>query len=166
MAGAASDPVVDVPAWIKPMLAKPDGGRLPTGAGWAYEYKLDDYRACMRVAADGQTVLTSRNGIDFTNEFPAVVGVVGPALGGRAAVLDGEIIAYNTEGQVDFGLLQERRGRYRKHRGPGPFEDRVEVRFLAFDLLRLGDAVLVGESYDERRQLLASIPMPDPHWVS
>jgi hypothetical protein len=30
-----------VPAWIEPMLAKPDGGRLPTGSTIVYEHKLD-----------------------------------------------------------------------------------------------------------------------------
>ncbi|MEV6609763.1 DNA ligase D [Kutzneria sp. NPDC051319] len=154
------------PEWIPPMLAKPDGGHLPTGPGWAYEYKLDGYRAAMRVATDGMTVLTSRNGIDFTPEFAALAGVLGPALGGREAVLDGEIVVYNPDGQVDFGLLQERRGRYRRYRGAGPFQDPVAVRFLAFDLLRLGEQVLLGEPYDRRREALTGIAMPDPYLVS
>ncbi len=38
--------------------------------------------------------------------------------------------------------------------------------FLAFDLLRLGDRDLLKEPYDERRRLLASLPMPDPYRVS
>lgn len=29
----------EVPAWIEPMLAKPDGGRLPSGPQWSYEIK-------------------------------------------------------------------------------------------------------------------------------
>ncbi|HEX5407762.1 MAG TPA: DNA ligase D [Pseudonocardiaceae bacterium] len=150
------------------MLAKPDGGRLRSGAEWAYEYKLDGYRAAMRIAADGTTVLTSRNGIDFTDEFASLAGVVAGGLEGRAAVLDGEIVVYNEAGQVDFGLLQERRGRYQKHRSAGRrmvFDD-VPVRFVAFDLLQLGDAVLLGAAYEERRRLLAELPMPDPYRVS
>jgi len=51
------------------MLAKPETGRLREGPEWAYEYKLDGYRACIGIAADGTTVLTSRNGIDFTDEL-------------------------------------------------------------------------------------------------
>jgi bifunctional non-homologous end joining protein LigD len=153
------------PGWVEPMLAKPDGGRLRSGPEWAYEYKLDGYRCSMRVDPAGNTVLTSRNGIDFTAEFTQLTGVLGEALAGRAAVLDGEIVVYNDAGQVDFGLLQERRGRYRKHRGEAVFDD-VPVRFLAFDLLRLGDTVLLGETYDERRRLLAGLPMPDPYRVS
>jgi bifunctional non-homologous end joining protein LigD len=154
-----------VPEWVPPMLAKPDGGTLPSGSGWAYEYKLDGYRAAMRIAADGTTVLTSRNGIDFTAEFPTLVGV----LGGVDAVLDGEIVVYDQAGQVDFGLMQERRGRYRKHSSSAlrdqVFDD-VPVRFLAFDLLHLDGVPLLRESYDHRRDLLTRVPMPDPHLIS
>ncbi|MEO6088375.1 MAG: DNA ligase D [Umezawaea sp.] len=154
-----------VPEWVPPMLAKPDGGTLPSGSGWAYEYKLDGYRAAMRIAVDGTTVLTSRNGIDFTAEFPTLA--VG--LGGVDAVLDGEIVVYNQAGQVDFGLMQERRGRYRKHSSSAlrdqVFDD-VPVRFLAFDLLHLDGVPLLRESYDHRRDLLTRVPMPDPHLIS
>jgi hypothetical protein len=97
------------------MLAKPDGGGLRSGPEWAYEPKLDGYRAAMRSAPDGTTVLTSRNGIDFTAEFASLAGVVGASLDGGAAVLDGEIVVYNDAEQVDFGhhlhqpvVLQER----------------------------------------------------------
>ncbi|QXV55803.1 DNA ligase D [Amycolatopsis sp. TNS106] len=158
----------NTPGWVEPMLAKPDGGRLRAGPEWAYEYKLDGYRACMRVADDGATVLTSRNGIDFTDEFPDLAGVLTEALDGRSAVLDGEVVVYNDAGQIDFGMLQERRGRYQTHRSSvrreEPFED-VPVRFLAFDLLRLGGTSLLAEPYDERRRRLTRLPMPDPYRV-
>ncbi|GLZ42846.1 hypothetical protein Acsp05_64700 [Actinokineospora sp. NBRC 105648] len=151
------------------MLAKPDGGRLPESPDWTYEHKLDGYRCAMRIASDGTTVLTSRNGIDFTDEFPTLAGVLTPGLDGRAAVLDDEIVVYDEHGHPDFGDLQERRGRYRKHstspRQADPFED-VPVRFLAFDLLRLGDEVLLHTPYDQRRALLDQVPMPDPYLVS
>ncbi|MEV4145863.1 DNA ligase D [Amycolatopsis sp. NPDC049691] len=157
-----------VPAWVEPMLAKADGGRLRSGAEWAYEYKLDGYRAAMRIAPDGTTVLTSRNNIDFTAEFAELAGVLAPALDGQAAYLDGEVVTYGEDGRIDFELMQERRGRWVRHQsGPKgrPFDD-VPVRFLAFDLLRLGDRDLLKERYDERRRLLAGLPMPDPYRVS
>ncbi|AGM07098.1 DNA ligase D [Amycolatopsis keratiniphila] len=157
-----------VPGWVSPMLASPDGGRLREGPEWAYEYKLDGFRACMRVAADGSTVLTSRNDVDFTDEFADLTGVLTEALDGRSAVLDGEIVVYNDAGQIDFGLLQERRGRYQTHRSSArrgePFDD-VPVRFLAFDLLQLGGTSLLREPYDERRRQLTALPMPDPYRV-
>jgi bifunctional non-homologous end joining protein LigD len=157
-----------VPPWVEPMLAKADGGRLRSGAEWAYEYKLDGYRAAMRIAPDGTTVLTSRNNIDFTAEFTGLAGVLAPALGGQAAYLDGEIVVYGDDGRIDFELMQERRGRWVRHQSAPKttkFDD-VPVRFLAFDLLRLGDRDLLKEPYDERRRLLAALPMPDPYRVS
>ncbi|MFI9388942.1 hypothetical protein [Kutzneria sp. NPDC052558] len=88
---------------------------------------------------------------------------------GRAAVLDGEIVAYNPSGQIDFGLLQERRGRWRKNTGApagrAEFDD-VPVRYLAFDLLQPGDHVLLDQPYQRRRELLAELPMPDRHRVT
>ncbi|MEU0797972.1 DNA ligase D [Amycolatopsis sp. NPDC005961] len=155
-----------VPAWVEPMLAKADGGRLRSGAEWAYEYKLDGYRAAMRIAPDGTTVLTSRNNIDFTAEFRELAGVLD--LDGQAAILDGEIVVYGDDGRIDFELMQERRGRWVRHQSasPGRAFDDIPVRFLAFDLLRLGDRDLLKEPYDERRRLLAGLPMPDPYRVS
>ncbi|GAA4010393.1 DNA ligase D [Allokutzneria multivorans] len=158
-----------VPEWIAPMLASPGSPDLTVGPQWIYEAKLDGYRAAMRIAANGATALTSRNGNDLTTEFSALCGVLAAGLEGREAVLDGEIVVYDTDGRVDFDALQERRGRYRKHakRHPGdPFEDPVEVRYLAFDLLRLGADVLVRKPYEHRRALLEQLPMPDPYQAS
>ena len=53
----------------------------------------------MQFAPNGATVLTSRNGIDFTHEFADLTDVLTPALDGRAAVLDGEIVVYTTPGR-------------------------------------------------------------------
>ncbi|KAA9156237.1 DNA ligase D [Amycolatopsis acidicola] len=151
------------------MLATGDRGRIPAGPEWAYEYKVDGYRACMRVAPGGATVLTSRNGIDFTAEFADLAGVFGDALGGADAVLDGEVVAYDENGKVDFSALQERRGRYQSHRSSirrdEPFDD-VPVRFLAFDLLRYAGRSLLTAPYDERRALLEALPLPDPYRIS
>ncbi|MEV6876197.1 DNA ligase D [Amycolatopsis sp. NPDC051128] len=165
---AASD-ASRVPAWLEPMLAKADGGRLRSGPEWAYEYKLDGYRAAMRIGPTGTTMLTSRNNIDFTAEFADLAGVLAPALDGRAAYLDGEVVVYGEDGRIDFELMQERRGRYVRHqsslRRAEPFDD-IPVRFLAFDLLQLGDRPLLTTPYDERRRLLTGLPMPDPYRVS
>ena len=157
-----------VPAWIDPMLAKPDGGRLREGPQWTYEYKLDGYRVAARIAPDGTTVLTSRNGLDLTVEFVELTEVLSAMVRGRAAVLDGEVVVYNDAGQIDFGLLQQRRGRFQKHRTARreePFTD-VPVRFLAFDLLLLDGELLLDRPYEQRRRLLTALPMPDPFRVT
>ncbi|WP_285640737.1 DNA ligase D [Lentzea sp. NBRC 102530] len=150
------------------MLARPDGGRLREGPQWAYEYKLDGYRVALRVGATGTTVLTSRNGLDLTDEFAELTGVLTAALRGHDVVLDGEVVVYNDAGQIEFGLLQQRRGRFQKHRTAGrdePFED-VPVRFLAFDLLQFDQRLLLDQPYEQRRRQLADLPMPDPFHIA
>ncbi|MFI5614331.1 non-homologous end-joining DNA ligase [Amycolatopsis sp. NPDC051903] len=134
-----------VPAGIEPMLATPDGGTLRDGPEYAYEFKWDGYRAIMRVAPDGTTVLTSRNDNDFTGRFPELAGVLGDALGGRPAVLDGEIVALDEQGHPDFGLLQN-------HDTAGR-----SVSYFVFDVLLLGTESLLDASYDERRAVLDAL---------
>ncbi|MEV0675005.1 DNA ligase D [Actinosynnema sp. NPDC050436] len=149
------------------MLATPDGGRLPSGPDWSFEDKLDGYRCAARVSRAGSVALTSRNGLDLTTEFAELTGPVAEVFAGRAGVLDGEVVAYDEHGRIDFGLLQERRGRHRRRRDlpPRGAGSGVDVRFLAFDLLRLGEDDLLRRPYDERRAMLAALPMPDPYRV-
>ncbi|MEV8609567.1 hypothetical protein AB0383_16820 [Amycolatopsis sp. NPDC051373] len=87
MAKRTSDDRSLVPGYVEPMLASPYGGRLRDDPKYAYEFKWDGYRAIMRVAADGTTVLTSRNNNDFTGRFPEFAGALADTLGGRRAVL-------------------------------------------------------------------------------
>jgi hypothetical protein len=123
----------------------------------------------MQIAPDGTTRLTSRNGNDITDEFADLAGVFGSALDGQPAVLDGEIVVCNEAGHPEFGMLQERRGRYQTQRSSirrdEPFYD-LEVRFLAFDLLQLWTKSLLGAPHDQRRQQLVALPMPDPYRVA
>jgi bifunctional non-homologous end joining protein LigD len=49
-----------VPAWVEPMLANTDGGRLRSGKEWAYEYKLDFCTRFRPVGALGVGDLRSR----------------------------------------------------------------------------------------------------------
>ena len=151
-----------LPPVIEPMLASPDRGRLPDSPDYAYEYKYDGYRAVMRVAADGTMALTSRNGNDLTDEFVVLAGGVGDALGGRAAVLDGELVVLNEAGQPEFGLMQERRGRFQQ----GYPVAGEPVLYLVFDLLQLGETRLLTEPYDRRRARLEELELPYPERIT
>ncbi len=137
------------------MLASPGRGTLPDDPRFAYEYKYDGYRAIMRVAPSGELVLTSRNDKDLTAEFAVLADALGDALGGRAAVLDGELVVLNEYGQPEFALMQERRGRYQQ----GLPVTGLPLRFLVFDLLRLGADDLTGLPYHQRRRLLAELDL-------
>jgi bifunctional non-homologous end joining protein LigD len=156
MAGTSSAASSPMPPAMAPMLASPGRGRLPDDPRWAYEYKYDGYRAVMRVSSAGRIMLTSRNDKDITDEFAELAGGLGDALGGHAAVLDGELVVLNEYGQPEFGLMQERRGRFIQHL---PL-DGLPLRYLVFDLLWFGEADLTGEPYRERRRRLAELVLP------
>src|SRR4029453_10932955 len=96
----------------------PRGAReLPADqASWAFEPKWDGYRALGHVVAGGLT-LRSRNGVDMGGGFPGVGGLAG-ARGGRTAVLDGEVVAFDDRGRPSFEALQQRMaGRAGRRRG-------------------------------------------------
>jgi ATP-dependent DNA ligase len=128
---------------VLPQLAR-SRESLPDGEGWAYEVKYDGFR-CVAFVDDGEVELQSRNGKTLTRYFPEVAASF-PA--GRY-VLDGEIVA------ASFDTLGQR---------IHPAKSRVErlsvetpARFIAFDVLAIGDEVLMEHSYDERRAALAKV---------
>jgi ATP dependent DNA ligase domain len=114
------------------------------------------------VAPDGTIAVTSHNGNDLTEEFAVLAGGLGDVLAGRAAVLDGELVVLNESGQPEFGLMQERRGRY--HQGYSVADE--PVLYVVFDLLQLGDTRLLTETYDRRRALLEQLDLPHPERIT
>ena len=73
---------------------------------WAFEPKWDGYRALGHLVG-GELALRSRNGVDMAGWFPELAGL-GRALGERAAVLDGEVVAVDDDGRPSLGALQQR----------------------------------------------------------
>jgi bifunctional non-homologous end joining protein LigD len=138
------------------MLATP--GTLPAdGHRWAFEFKWDGMRAIACVI-DGTVRATSRNGQDLLGRFPEL-GELAEALGGRDAVLDGEIVATDAAGRPDFGLLQHRIA----DAGASGTAARIPVSYLVFDLLYLDDAWLTGAPWDARRDALEGLGLAGPH---
>ena len=76
--------------------------RSPAGTEWVHELKLDGYRMQAHVRGGGVRLFT-RNGHDWTDRFPgAAVGLTGLP----DAIVDGELVALDHEGQPDFAALQ------------------------------------------------------------
>jgi len=128
---------------VLPQLAR-SRETLPDGDDWAYEVKYDGFR-CVAFVDDGEVELQSRNGKTLTRYFPEVASSFPP---GRY-VFDGEIVA------ASFDTLGQR---------IHPAKSRVErlsvetpARFIAFDVLAIGDQVLMEHSYDDRRKALEKV---------
>ncbi len=93
--------VVAMPDFVAPQLCT-SVDRPPNSDGWCHEIKFDGYRVQLRVE-DGEAVLKTRKGLDWTDKFPAI------AKEGRALpdmLIDGEIAALDHEGAPHFSTLQ------------------------------------------------------------
>jgi hypothetical protein len=96
--------------FIDPMLLLRTGA-LPEGSQWAYELKLDGYRA-IAFKTKGHVHLRSRNDHDFAGRYPAVVR--GLAKLPDETVVDGELVAFDQEGRrlfsdAEHGLIASAR---------------------------------------------------------
>jgi bifunctional non-homologous end joining protein LigD len=149
-----------MPERISPMLARL--GELPRDeAGWGFEIKWDGVRAISYVQP-GRLRLESRNLKDITARYPELRGLTAQ-LGSRAAVLDGEIVAFGDDGRPDFGRLQQRmhvtsEARVRR------LASAVPVVYAIFDVLYLEGRTLMDLPYAERRERLEALDLAGPAW--
>jgi bifunctional non-homologous end joining protein LigD len=118
---------------------------LPNDARWAYQLKLDGYRAIAFKTAK-KLHLRSRNDNDFSLRYPSVVQ--GPAKLPDETVIDGEIIALDNEGRPSFNRLQKYGS------APGA------VLYFVFDVMMLAGRNVTGEPLRVRRALLESKILP------
>jgi bifunctional non-homologous end joining protein LigD len=140
------------PPTFEPMMALPAGEPFDDD-GWLFEVKWDGHRCLAALEAD-RTRLTSRTSRDVSGQFPEL-GDLHRQLVARNAVVDGEVVAFDEEGQPSFQRMQDRFHRspeeLARHRG------RVPVQFLAFDLLWLDGTPLLELPLSERRARLAEV---------
>lgn len=139
-----------MPAFVAPQLATLVD-EPPQGAGWLYEIKYDGYRALTSLAG-GRVTIRTRNGLDWTDKFAALVPALS-ALRCRAAVLDGEIAVADAQGHTDFGALQDALST-----GNGA------MAYYLFDLLELDGTNLrdlpLRERKDKLRKLIGAGKAP------
>jgi ATP-dependent DNA ligase len=141
---------VTLPDIIAPMLA--GAGPLPSGDGWAFEFKYDGVRAITYVD-DGEVRVLSRNGRDVTATYREL-GALGDLLGDRSAVVDGEIVALEAGDRPSFAKLA---ARMHVARPTTVLLRTVPVVYHVFDVLWLDGRSLLDEPYDHRRELLAGL---------
>ncbi|MGN7931384.1 DNA ligase D [Sphingopyxis sp. 22461] len=123
---------------------------VPGGNGWFHEIKYDGYRA--EIAAAGSDVrVYTRNGLDWTDKFAPLVRHIA-ALDLPPCLIDGEIVAYDKDGNPDFSSLQAV-----LKRGHGAQDEKTELLFFAFDLLEEGGKSLAKLGNLERKERLEAL---------
>jgi ATP-dependent DNA ligase len=126
------------PAFIEPMQCKPVV-ELPAGEKWTFEIKLDGYR-CIAVKRGGEVTLFSRHQKLLNGRFPGVVDALASLKGDF--VLDGELVAFDSQGRPSFQILQN------------VSSNRIPISFYAFDLLNRNGELLVCLPLSERGKTL------------
>jgi ATP-dependent DNA ligase len=121
---------------------------LPRGEDWAYEQKLDGFRAIVFVDGD-DAYIQSRGGKALARYFPELSFAPG------RYVLDGELVIRDAEGNLEFDALQSR---------IHPAESRIALLsreipagYMAFDLLAEDDESLLDAPFGERRARLEAL---------
>ena len=119
---------------------------LPTDEKWIFEIKFDGYR-CIAVKRGREVTLFSRNKKVLNKRFPKVAQALA-SLGGDF-VLDGELVALDSQGRPSFQVLQNN------------LSHALPVYFYCFDLLNRNGELLVKLPIERRREFLGKI-LPDP----
>jgi bifunctional non-homologous end joining protein LigD len=142
-----------MPATIHPMLAESIDDPFDDNA-WLFEIKWDGYRAIAFIE-DGRVRLVSRNQNELTARYPELKDMP-EFVKAKSAILDGEVVALDSEGRASFSLMQQRTGfRPGGHRAAAKAD--VPVLYYAFDLLYLDGYDWRRMPLEERKAKLASI---------
>ena len=129
---------------VSPMLASTSKDlKFSTSKDWLYEIKWDGYRMICNHSSSS-TTLYSRNGIDYTHTYPALIESL--ALLPKDAILDGEVVSLDKDGAARFQWLQ--------HYGEEP---KGELIYMVFDLLYLDGHSIIHLTLSERKELLESL---------
>ncbi|GEN45724.1 DNA ligase D [Alkalibacillus haloalkaliphilus] len=132
---------------------------MPTGDNWVYEVKYDGFRCGLEWTEKG-VKLWSRNGNDFTAQFPEITAwcenhseQVKPHL---PLFLDGELVVLDSELKGNFSIIQTRGRMSSKDRIQSVSQKRPAT-FMAFDLLQLKGKSLESQLLHKRRSQLEEL---------
>jgi bifunctional non-homologous end joining protein LigD len=154
-----------MPERLVPMLAKASSGLPPDDDRWSYEIKWDGVRA-LAYSEPGRIRFESRNRNDISAAYPELKAL-NRALSSHRAILDGEIVAFETSDsgppRPSFGRLQGRMHVGSESAARRRMKD-TPVHYIAFDLLWLDGHSLMELPYEERRARLQELELQGPHW--
>ncbi|MDQ6743008.1 MAG: hypothetical protein M3Z97_08900 [Candidatus Dormibacteraeota bacterium] len=133
------------PSAVRPMQAA--SAQAPfSSEEYLFEVKWDGLRCLLFVGHDGQCRLQDRALGDITSSVPELAGIARQVTPGT--VLDGELVATDSEGRPDYQALRQRLA---GHGSPAS----APLAFLAFDALYVGGRPLLRQPLIRRKSRLA-----------
>jgi len=159
--GAALDAVtLQVGTAVQPMLAasapNPEDAVAKTGLPAIVDFKLDGVRVQVHRKGPKITIFT-RSLDDVTARMPDVVALVAD-LPSDQMVLDGEVLALNTDGRPE--LFQVVASRTMSSADVPAAAERLPLQAFFFDLLRVDDHDLLDQPLTRRIEVMAKILPP------
>jgi len=122
------------------------------GGETAFEYKLDGARVQIHKREDDVRIF-SRRLTDVTPSLPEIVQMVRKNVKAEKAILEGEVIAVDSQGYpVPFQHLMRR---FKRVRAIEDMIKKIPVELYLFDVLYLDGESLISLPYTQRRQILA-----------
>jgi bifunctional non-homologous end joining protein LigD len=116
--------------------------RLPDGMDWAYEVKLDGYRA-VAISSNGRLSLSSKNRKSFNQQYPYIIEALSDLP--ENTVVDGEVVALDDTGRPHFNSLQHSRSQASR------------ICYFVFDLLVYQNRDLTRLPFVERRRIMSLV---------
>ncbi|MBZ9887657.1 DNA ligase D [Mesorhizobium sp. BR1-1-3] len=116
---------------------------IPVGGDWLFEMKFDGYRAQVAISGSNVVVYT-RNGHDWTRQFKVILPPLRRLTKG-AVLIDGEIVAIDSQGRTNFSMLKT------------GIAAGMPLKFYAFDLLEFDGEDLSNQPLLERKERLESL---------
>jgi bifunctional non-homologous end joining protein LigD len=123
-------------------------GPLPRDDGrHRYEVKWDGYRALVEIRRGELVGLWSRRGRNMLADY-STLREVPRCLSGTSVVLDAELVGHGADGRPRFQRMQLGQ----------------DIAVLLFDVLGVGDRLVIGEDYDSRRRRLEDLGIAEARW--
>ena len=125
---------------------------------WTFEPKLDGYRMIARIA-NGRVELRSRRGQDYTQLFPEIVRQLSGQMA-QSMTLDGELVAYESDGTASFHALQ-RRAQIKEPEHLVRADIETPCIYYCFDILEYEGVDLRSNALRDRKRYLSQVLLPD-----
>jgi bifunctional non-homologous end joining protein LigD len=150
-----------MPRRLEPMLARP--GPVPEADSdeWAFEIKWDGVRV-LGYADRGKWCMLSRRLEDVSGRYPELEPIAAQ-LADHRAILDGEVVALDSEGRPRFQLIQSRMG-LTSAAAVSARMKQTPVDYVIFDLLHLDGHCVRDLPYLQRRALLEWLGLEGHRW--
>ncbi|HJU72112.1 MAG TPA: DNA ligase D [Gemmatimonadaceae bacterium] len=147
-------PRTEVDPWSVQLTHAETEDKAFTRDDWIFELKLDGYRL-LAAKTQGEPLLLTRNGNDYTAVFPEVARAI-KALPVDSCIVDGEVVVLDESGKPSFAMLQ-RRGRLTSPTHVRRAAVELPAAFFVFDFIAFEDFDLRPLPLTRRKELLTDL---------